>query len=330
MAVDWGYSRVNGPDTWQSHFPDCQGERQSPIDINPIDIKTLHGNRKLEWRYIPENIEELVNPGYCWKVHVKGEGSETHPDLPPLNQGTISKIEAQYREMGHARKVPSKRQAVVDDDTKLNLLLALEENPITPARQLARDSNLNHKTMGKYELEQFHCHWGETDDQGSEHTINGTKFAGELHLVHWNTTKYHSFEEAAKHPDGLCVIGLLIKPGKKHHEIDKIVAQLKNIEYKGQSTKISIPLNPANFFPYDTSYYTYQGSLTTPPCSECVIWIVFKEPMEISHDQLAAFRTIKSYCRQDVCPGDEFDGCVKTNCRPTVPIGKREVKECRQ
>ncbi|KAJ8946561.1 hypothetical protein NQ318_008291 [Aromia moschata] len=64
---------------------------------------------------------------------------ETHPDLPPLNQGTISKIEAQYREMGHVRKVPSKRQAVVDDDTKLNLLLALEENLITPARQLARD-----------------------------------------------------------------------------------------------------------------------------------------------------------------------------------------------
>ncbi|KAJ8940977.1 hypothetical protein NQ318_011709 [Aromia moschata] len=41
--------------------------------------------------------------------------------------------------MGHVRKVPSKRQAVVVDDTKLNLLIALEENPITPARQLARD-----------------------------------------------------------------------------------------------------------------------------------------------------------------------------------------------
>ncbi|KAJ8942720.1 hypothetical protein NQ318_017019 [Aromia moschata] len=67
---------------------------------------------------------------------------ETHPDLPPLNQGTISEIEAQYREMGHVRKVPSKRQAVVDDDTKLNLLLALEENPITPARQLARDRDV--------------------------------------------------------------------------------------------------------------------------------------------------------------------------------------------
>ncbi|KAJ8941372.1 hypothetical protein NQ318_000838 [Aromia moschata] len=72
---------------------------------------------------------------------------ETHPDLPPLNQGTISKIEAQYREMGHVRKVPSKRQAVVDDDTKLNLLLALEENPITPVRQLARDISSSYQVM---------------------------------------------------------------------------------------------------------------------------------------------------------------------------------------
>ncbi|KAJ8957711.1 hypothetical protein NQ318_017608 [Aromia moschata] len=63
---------------------------------------------------------------------------ERHPDLPPLNQGTISKIEAQYREMGHVRKVPSKRQTVVDDDTNLNLLLALEENPIHVNRQNCR------------------------------------------------------------------------------------------------------------------------------------------------------------------------------------------------
>ncbi|KAJ8944097.1 hypothetical protein NQ318_019435 [Aromia moschata] len=108
--------------------------------------------------YLTESlkIEILVMIGYLgigYRARTQCEVvrlfRETHPDLPPLNQGTISKIEAQYREMGHVRKVPSKRQAVVDDDTKLNLLLALEENPITPARQLARDSNLNHKTVLK-------------------------------------------------------------------------------------------------------------------------------------------------------------------------------------
>ncbi|KAJ8945371.1 hypothetical protein NQ318_007017, partial [Aromia moschata] len=105
--------------------------------------------------YLTESlkIEILMMIGYGDRARTQCEVvrlfRETHPDLPPLNQGTISKIEAQYREMGHVRKVPSKRQAVVDDDTKLNLLLALEENPIAPARQLARDSNLNHKTVLK-------------------------------------------------------------------------------------------------------------------------------------------------------------------------------------
>ncbi|KAJ8958281.1 hypothetical protein NQ318_017427 [Aromia moschata] len=105
--------------------------------------------------YLTESlkIEILMMIGYGDRARTQCEVvrlfRETHPDLPPLNQGTISKIEAQYREMGHVRKVPNKRQAVVDDDTKLNLLLALEENPITPVRQLARDSNLNHKTVLK-------------------------------------------------------------------------------------------------------------------------------------------------------------------------------------
>ncbi|KAJ8956195.1 hypothetical protein NQ318_020748 [Aromia moschata] len=95
--------------------------------------------------YLTESlkIEILMMIGYGDRARTQCEVvrlfRQTHPDLPPLNQGTISKIEAQYREMGHVRKVPSKRQAVVDDDKKLNLLLALEENPITPARQLARD-----------------------------------------------------------------------------------------------------------------------------------------------------------------------------------------------
>ncbi|KAJ8933656.1 hypothetical protein NQ318_019301 [Aromia moschata] len=96
--------------------------------------------------YLTESlkIEILMMIGYGDRARTQCEVvrlfRETHPHLPPLNHGTISKIEAQYREMGHVRKVPSKRQAVVDDDTKLNLLLALEENPITPARQLARDN----------------------------------------------------------------------------------------------------------------------------------------------------------------------------------------------
>lgn len=62
-----------------------------------------------------------------------------------------------------------------------------------------------------YKLEQFHCHWGSSNGKGSEHTVDGAAYSGELHLVHWNTTKYPSFGEAAAHPDGLAVLGVFLE-----------------------------------------------------------------------------------------------------------------------
>lgn len=66
-------------------------------------------------------------------------------------------------------------------------------------------------SRNKYQLEQFHCHWGCSDGKGSEHTVDGVSYSGELHLVHWNKTKYTSIEEAAGHPDGLAVLGVFLK-----------------------------------------------------------------------------------------------------------------------
>ncbi|XP_045465047.1 carbonic anhydrase [Harmonia axyridis] len=179
---------------------------------------------------------------------------------------------------------------------------------------------------GKYELAQIHCHWGEKDDEGSEHSIEGKKFAAELHMVHWNSSKYSSLEEAAEHPDGFCVFGVFLKPGAKHEELDKIVAQLPKIQFKGQRAECPA-LNPANLLPKDMSYYTYCGSLTTPPCLECVIWIVFKEPIEVSQEQLAAFRNLKFHPQEEDCPCKDCDGSIKANSRPTLPLGPREVLE---
>lgn len=82
-----------------------------------------------------------------------------------------------------------------------------------------KDSELTGGPLGedKYVLEQFHCHWGSTDAKGSEHTVDGQSYAGELHLVHWNQTKYESFAEAARHPDGLAVLGVFIKVGVENN-----------------------------------------------------------------------------------------------------------------
>ncbi|KAE9544967.1 hypothetical protein AGLY_000510 [Aphis glycines] len=69
----------------------------------------------------------------------------------------------------------------------------------------------------KYKLEQFHCHWGCTSTKGSEHTVDGMPYAGELHLVHWNCDKYNSFSEAIAHPDGLAVLGVFLQVFKIIH-----------------------------------------------------------------------------------------------------------------
>lgn len=179
----------------------------------------------------------------------------------------------------------------------------------------------------QFELAQFHCHWGQTDAEGSEHTIEGKSFAGEIHLVHWNK-KYGTIAEAVKYPDGLCVLGIFLQPGSEHQEVEKIVELLKKVEYKDQKAKIQVPIDPEKFIPEKTSFFTYNGSLTTPPCSECVIWIVFQEPIQVSSRQLEAFRKLKAFNSPNECT--DPNECVKQNYRPTLPLGDRHVIHFRE
>lgn len=182
----------------------------------------------------------------------------------------------------------------------------------------------------KFALEQFHAHWGSSDTVGSEHTLDGKMYSAELHLVHWDTDKYKSFGEAAAAKGGLAVLGMFLKVGKANDELDKLVKLLPFIPYKGQNVNIRDKINCTKFLPGNRSYFTYDGSLTTPPCYESVNWIVFEEPVEISLQQLAAFRSMKSFNRGSACPCDELKGCMVDNFRPCCEINDRTVRVFRQ
>merc|ERR1712240_817155 len=81
--------------------------------------------------------------------------------------------------------------------------------------------------QGEYQLWQFHAHWGDCDEKGSEHTVEGKMYPAELHLVHWNKSKYSSPNEAAGEPDGLAVLGMFLEVGEKHEELDKAMRAMK-------------------------------------------------------------------------------------------------------
>ncbi|XP_075935053.1 carbonic anhydrase [Anarhichas minor] len=171
---------------------------------------------------------------------------------------------------------------------------------------------------GTYRLKQFHFHWGAGDDRGSEHTVNSIKFPSELHLVHWNT-KYPSFGEAASQPDGLAVVGVFLKIGAANPRLQKVLDALDAVKTKGKQTTFS-NFDSKTLLPGSLDYWTYDGSLTTPPLLESVTWIVLKEPISVSPAQMAKFRSL-------LFTGDgEAPCCMVDNYRPCQALKGRQVR----
>lgn len=170
-----------------------------------------------------------------------------------------------------------------------------------------------------YRLKQFHFHWGAIDAWGSEHTVDSKCYPAELHLVHWNAVKFEHFEDAALEENGLAVIGVFLKLGKHHKELQKLVNILPSIKHKDTLAEFG-SFDPSCLMPTCPDYWTYSGSLTTPPLSESVTWIIKKQPVEVDHDQLEQFRTLLFTSE------GEKEKRMVDNFRPLQPLMNRTVR----
>ncbi len=142
-----------------------------------------------------------------------------------------------------------------------------------------------------YELVQFHFH------HLSETEINDHRTPMELHLVH-------------KDKDGqLAVVAVLLNEGPANSTVGTIWAHLPPEEGK-EFISNNIEIDAIHLLPANHRYYTFQGSLTTPPCSENVKWLVLAKPMTLSKEQIAKFAAIY--------PSDN---------RPVQPLNGRTVLE---
>jgi carbonic anhydrase len=155
----------------------------------------------------------------------------------------------------------------------------------------------------RYQLLQFHFH------APSEHTVAGKPFEIEAHFVH-------------KSDEGnLAVVGLLIEKGRHNSSYDPVWDHLPAVPGEAQRVEVdeNHPVDPRTMLspngqvtdeamqPFQTSY-RYEGSLTTPPCSESVKWIVLTTPIEMSEAQIAAFKAI-----------------IHDNNRPVQPLNGRKL-----
>ncbi|XP_037678516.1 carbonic anhydrase 5B, mitochondrial isoform X3 [Choloepus didactylus] len=138
-----------------------------------------------------------------------------------------------------------------------------------------------------YRLKQFHFHWGAIDAWGSEHTVDSKCYSAEL--------------------------------GKHHKELQKLVETLPSIKHKDTLMELE-SFDPSCLMPICPDYWTYSGSLTTPPLSESVTWIIKKQPIEVDHDQLEQFRTLLFTSE------GENEKRMVDNFRPLQPLMNRTVR----
>ena len=130
--------------------------------------------------------------------------------------------------------------------------------------------SLSFSDQNIFQVVQIHAHWGAREGRGSEHQIDGTSYDAEIHIVHYNT-KYNSAGDAFDKEDGLAVLGMLVKVGDKEHpELQKICEKLAEVENPHDKTQLETAVDVGALLPKNRSFYTYPGSLTTPPLYESV------------------------------------------------------------
>ena len=124
-----------------------------------------------------------------------------------------------------------------------------------------------------YVLKQYHFH------APSEHTVRGKHYPMEMHLVHQTD-------------DGrLAVIGVFIEQGAHNKAFDPVWSNLPRTA-GGESHLDGVTVDVDQLLPRKSAVYRYDGSLTTPPCSEGVKWMVMATPIQLSAEQIGAFRGI--------------------------------------
>ncbi|KAM6126607.1 receptor-type tyrosine-protein phosphatase gamma [Phoenicopterus ruber ruber] len=179
---------------------------------------------------------------------------------------------------------------------------------------------------GRFKAEKVEFHWGQSNGSaGSEHSINGKRFPVEMQIYFYNPDDFDSFGTAVLENRVVGAMAVFFQVSQRDNPaLDPIIHGLKGVVHHEKETFLD-PFVLRDLLPTSLgSYYRYAGSLTTPPCSEIVEWIVFRKPVPISYHQLEAFYSIFTTEQQDHVKSVEY---LRNNFRPQQNLNNRKVSK---
>ncbi|XP_043402402.1 carbonic anhydrase 9 isoform X1 [Chelonia mydas] len=194
--------------------------------------------------------------------------------------------------------------------------LSLTNNGHTVVLQLPGSLTIASGYPQEYRATQLHLHWGSPEGPGSEHTVDGRRYDGEIHMVYYNPS-YESIKEAMRQPGGLAVLAAFLQVGPEDNvHYQPLLEQLDEIQKEGKETAVA-GFNIEGLLPANLGrYYRYSGSLTTPPCYQTVNWTVFNQTVLLSKEQISLLET--------TLQGDD-DKDLQNNFRLTQSLHGRKV-----
>ncbi|XP_034102039.1 carbonic anhydrase 5A, mitochondrial [Drosophila albomicans] len=167
--------------------------------------------------------------------------------------------------------------------------------------------------LTSYTFVELCFHWGWSNSEGSEHTLNNRKYPLEMQVLHRTGA---SVPRRCTSSYDLLMVAYIFELSAHNPLLDPLMQNLKLVQMPGKRVQIApFPLSYL-VYPFRTGFYSYGGSLTQPPCYQGTEWFIFPESLAISDFQLRHFRQLLS--------GDCFTP-ISRNSRPVQPLGNRIV-----
>ena len=211
--------------------------------------------------------------------------------------------------------------STVERDNLIDLVMNLWDTPRTglfyntgtsvkfePDEDEPLATTTNH--LGVYEVLQFHVHWGPNDKVGSEHVVDDTPTAAEIHFVHKKRG-----DDSGTAGDSFAVVGVMAVADESA-SVSGVWSALKVDEVQEFDGEYNTSVRFSDLLPPDLSYYQYPGSLTTPGCDQVVEWFLLKNTIPIPSAYLEQLREVET---------DDQGTHLTLNYRATQPLGQREV-----